>query len=156
MTVLTDELRTWLRQGLPGVVATVGADRRPEIVRVWAVRAVEGCDRLEAYVLRAGADRFLERLAEGTRVALNVIELPSYVSRAFKGTCEPFEEALDEAFHRSRLAAMNDAIVRVGMPDDAVERMRATFELPHRTIGLRIAVDGVFDQSPKPGAGARL
>jgi hypothetical protein len=158
MTALTRELRAWIKPGLAGVIAVADDAQKPEIVRLWAVRAPDPCDALdilEAYVLRAAAARLLEILGDGRRAALNVVEVSSYRSRLFKGFCTPLRGAVDQALIDASVAAQGRAFTSVGLGPNAAERLLA--HSPDREmIGFRLQVDGVFDQSPKPGAGAPL
>jgi hypothetical protein len=156
MAVLTSELRAWLTPGKAGMVAAVDPSGQPQITRVWAVRAHDQRDELEVYVLRAAALAVLDALANGGRAALNLIEVSNYRSRMFKGACEisPFDA--DSAFLDESLAALNRVFVSVGMAPASAERMLGHADAPHAMVALRLQVDSVFDQSPKPGAGARL
>jgi hypothetical protein len=158
MAALTRELRAWIQPGVAGVIAVADDARQPEIVRMWAVRAVDLADApdiLEAYALREAAARLLEIMGDGRRAALNVVEVSSYRSRLFKGFCTPLRGAVDQAFIDASVAAQSRAFTSVGMGPNAAERLLA--HTPDREmIGFRLQVDCVFDQSPKPGAGAPL
>jgi hypothetical protein len=156
MSVLSLELRAWLAPGLAGCVANADARGQPTISRIWAARALPDSDSLELYLRRPNAERFLANLAHNGRAAANLIEVTSYRSRAFKGACALSETPLDHTFLDSCLIAMNEAFVRVGMPDDAVQQMLAWSHAQHPWLALSLSVDAVFDQSPKKGAGARL
>src|SRR3954454_9250992 len=98
MALLTEELRAWLRPGLAGFIATVAPNGRLEMSRLWAVRAREGRDELEAYVLRCGSLDLLSNLASGGRAALNLIHVSTYSSRMFKGACTISALERDQSF----------------------------------------------------------
>ena len=155
MSVLSSELREWLKPGLLGVVAAVDATGQPQIGRHWAARALAETDVLELYLLRVAGDRCLQIFAKQARAALNLIELPSYRSRLFKGDCSLSGVAIDAEFLAESVAATNRAIQGVGMPADGVQRMAGSVD-PKDFVALRLVVDSIFDQSPKPGAGAPL
>lgn len=155
MSVLSPELRQWLKPGLLGVVATVDATGQPQIARHWAVRSLPETDVLEFYVPKTAAERFLQVLATESRAALNLIELPSYRSRTFKGACAVSGAAIEPALLADCVAAANQAMHAIGMPVDTVQRMAGSVD-PQHFVALRLVVDSVFDQSPKPGAGAPL
>jgi hypothetical protein len=156
MTLLSAELRAWFKPGLVGVMATVDAQGQPQIVRHWAVRLLTAPDEIEIYVQRASAERCLQNLAKPGRAALNLIELPSYRSRAFKGLCRVSESPVEQAFLEESVAALDRAFGSVGMPACAAQQMLAQADSPLAMVVLRLSVDRVFDQSPKPGAGAPL
>jgi hypothetical protein len=94
--------------------------------------------------------------ATSARAALNLVELPSYRSRTIKGTCVVSDAAVDPALLAESVEAMSRAMHGVGMPADATHRMLGGRVEPAHFVVLRLVVDSVFDQSPKPGAGAPL
>ena len=156
MPLLSPELRAWLKPGLAGMVASTDALRRPQSVRLWALRARAESDVLEFCVQRSGSPKFFANLSNGGRVALNAIEVDSYRSRTFKGFCRISESAPDPAFVEESLGAMARAFTGVGMSEDSVQRMLSHSDPPGAMVALWLEVDSVFDQSPKQGAGARL
>jgi len=155
MFVLSSELRAWVRPGLLGVVCTVDAAGRPQIVRHWGVRARAVADELEFYLCAAASVPCLLSLGQPTRVALNLIELPSYRSRTFKGQSIAVDATVDPDFLALSVEAAGRAMHSVGMARDAAERMLGPAE-PARMVAVRMTVDSVFDQTPKPGAGCAL
>jgi hypothetical protein len=163
MGVLSSELRGWVVPGLAGVIAVVDSRGLPRIARVWAARVLDGSDVIEIYVQRAGALPLLEALVydlfnleSGRRAALNLIEVTTYRSRMFKGACALAPNDPDPTFVDESLAADGRAFHSVGMPADAVERILSHGDPPREMVALRLTVEAIFDQSPKPGAGARL
>jgi hypothetical protein len=156
MAVIAPELRAWLRPGLAGMIATADATGRPELSRIWALRVDPDRDRIEVYVQRTVAVRLLQNLAHSERAALNAVEVDTYRSRLFKGRCAVSAAPIDGALLEACLSAMGEAFSSVGMPPDAVSTILSHAEAPRDMVGLVLEVDCVFDQSPKPGAGARL
>ena len=155
MSALTPELRAWVKPGLAGAVTVADDTGQPEIVRFWAVRLLDDSDVVEVFLQRATAARLLEILVDGRRAALNAVEVSSYRSRLLKGFCTPLTGEVDQAFAAESIAAQSRAFASVGMPTDAAQRILSHGE-QRNLVGLRIEVDCVFDQSPKPGAGAPL
>lgn len=151
--MLSTELRDWIVPGLAGVVAIVDADGLPHIARVWGAR-VSG-DAIDVYVQRAAAGPVLEALIVCRRAALNLIEVATYRSRLFKGSCE-VGDRVDFTVLEDCLAAIGRAFHGVGLAADGVDRMLAHGEPAREMVALRVVVEHVFDQSPRPGAGARL
>lgn len=156
MAVLSPELRAWLQPGLAGTVATSDPLGQPEIVRVWAARCDPSRDRIEIYVQRSCAQRFLEYVTPGSRAALNLIGVSTYRSRSFKGLCTPHDVPIDPQWLETCLAAQGRSFVGVGLPEDAVERMLSYSATPRAMLAFQIDVDSVYDQSPKKGAGEKL
>jgi hypothetical protein len=155
VTALSPELSDFIQPGLAGMVAAADGERRAHAVRVWAARLL-GPSTLELYVLRAPAGAFLAALSEGSRAAANLIEVSTYRSRAFKGTCRVSSEPLDPEHLRQCLDAADVVFEAVGLGKDGTSRMLAPYDEPHDMVSLWLEVDAVYDQSPKPGAGARL
>lgn len=149
------ELRAWVRPGLAGAIAVAEGPSAVEIVRFWALRFREGSNILDIYVQRSAAERALAMLAGGARAALNAIEVETYRSRQFKGDCIVSQDHVDGTFLAACIAAQQRAFGRVGLPENAAERMLAQAGSP-AMVGLSLAVDAIFDQSPKRGAGAPL
>ncbi len=155
MGALSPSLRAWIVPGLAGSIAVVDADGMPQLARVWAARAPDDGDLLEVYVQASSARGLLDALDRPRRAALNLIEVTTYRSRAFKGACELSLRDPDPAVIEEWIAAVARAFESVGLPPDATQRMLAHGGDPEM-VALRLAVESVFDQSPKPGAGARL
>jgi hypothetical protein len=154
---LSSDLRGWIVPGRAGVLAVVDGQGLPRIARVWAARVLHDSDVIEIHVQRASALPVLQALEEAPRRgALNLIDVPTYRSRAFKGACVISTGALDPAFSEASLAAQGRAFHSVGLPADGVDRMLAHADKPRAMAAVRLTVESVFDQSPKPGAGARL
>jgi hypothetical protein len=155
MSALSPELRAWLKPGLAGAIAVADDAGQPEIVRHWGVRALDESDVVEFYVQRAAAHRLVEIIAAGRRAAVNLVEVSSYRSRLLKGFCTPLLSDVDQAFVEASVAAQGRAFASVGMPADTAQRLLAHGRSASM-IGFSLKVDCVFDQSPKPGAGAPL
>jgi hypothetical protein len=153
--LLSEEMRAWLRPGLAGFIGTVADNGRSELTRLWAVRAREGRDELEAYVLRCASSDLLANLVNGGRAALNLIHVPTYSSRMFKGDCSISTLEMDQRFVDTCISEAGAAFESIGMPPGTLATMLSHYD-SHEMVGLLLEVDSVFDQSPKPGAGARL
>lgn len=159
MQALSKELRAWLSPGLAGVLATADASGQPEVARVFAYRVVDDADAIEVYLLRSGSEKMVQNLAAGARAAFNAIEVHSYRSRSFKGWCTVARDLVpaDDTLVGQSLSAMGRSFAQVGMPHDALDQMLAHAGDEGRAwVCVLLRVDSVYDQSPKPGAGARL
>lgn len=156
MAVISSELREWLRPGLAGMVAAADRTGRPELSRIWAMRVDAERDRIEIYVQRSVSARLVQNLEQTGRAALNAVEVHTYRSRLFKGSCRISTAPIDEALLEASLSAMNEAFFSVGMPEDAVATILSHADEPRDMLALVLDVECVFDQSPKPGAGGPL
>lgn len=154
MVALSAELRAWLQPGLAGVIAVADDGGRPHTVRLWAVRALDD-DRVEVYLQRAVAAPLLAIVGEGRRAAINLVEVASYRSRTIKGHLTPRHGPLDQALVDASIAAQDRAFASVGLPVGGAERM-LSYAGSREMVALVMHADSVFDQSPRPGAGAPL
>ena len=156
MAVLPAEIRNWLAPGRAGTLASVGSSGQPQMARVWATRVVEVGDVLELYVQRSTAAALTAAVSASRRGALNLIEVSTYRSLLFKGTCAVSARSVDEAFLAEYLAALDRAFASVGFGERPVERMLSHAGEERAMLVFSLAVESIFDQSPKRGAGARL
>jgi hypothetical protein len=153
---LSAELRAWIVPGLAGTIASIDARGYPQIVRVWAARPSVEADSIDLCVSADAASSFLEGLTGRARAALNLVEVLSYRSRQFKGSCQLLNEPIDFEWLRASRAAANTVFEAVGMGPDGFGHLLSHAADPANMLLLRLSVESVFDQSPRPGAGARL
>ena len=150
--VLTTELAQHIAQ-TPGMYAAcVDAARRPQTTRVLFAVAEPETDVMRVVVDTDLSLPFLAGLAAGTRVAVVAVVLSSYSTYQFKGTVtEVLPAASDDAAGvATYLEAFGALAARVGI--DPV-RYAQTLRSGGLTT-VRVAVDAVFDQTPRMGAGA--
>lgn len=156
MGALSSELRSWIVPGRAGALAIIDARGEPCIARIWAARAHGASDVIEIYLQRGSATSLLEALDAPRRGALNLIEVNTYRSRTFKGPCELSREPVDVPFSDASVDAVGRVFHSVGMPVDAAPLMLGHAEEGRDMVAVCLTVETVFDQSPKPGAGAPL
>ena len=156
MGALSPSLRDWIVPGLAGTLAIVDANGAPQIARTWGARVLDESDVIEVLVQRGSAAGVLGALDRPRRAALTLIEVASYRSRSFKGACERSPRGFDADALETSVAALGRAFHAVGLAADGAERMLGHAREPREMVALRLSVESVFDQSPKPGAGARL
>lgn len=153
---LSAELQDWLCTGNAGAVATVDELGHPEICRVWGARAVAGQNAVDFFVLRPNAEKTLANLKRSSRASLNMVSPPTYRAIQFKGHTVVNAAGLDAEFCASQLELIDNSFVRVGLPPGSAKRMlRLAGDAPEY-VCLRLAVEAIYDQSPKLGAGARI
>ena len=140
---------------MPGMVAATDASGRPQLARVWA-QTVDADGALVVFVARSAPGAFFEAIAARGRVAVNLIELPSYRARTFKGACRVVDSVRDDPEVVASLDALGRVLESVGMHPGAPAAMLAYFEDPTSMAVLRIDDDAIFDQTPGPRAGERL
>jgi hypothetical protein len=74
----------------------------------------------------------------------------------FKGACRVSTAAPEEPWIEECLTALNRVFSSVGLAAGCAELMLSHGGLPLSMVALELSVESVFDQSPKPGAGAPL
>jgi len=134
------------------LVGTVAADGMPDATRGWGVEVL-GPDRLRV-LLSTEAARTLAVVADGGRLALTTTHFFTLVSWQLKGRALSVGEAT--AADRIRHDAFCAGCVRTihegdGSPEEIIWRM-----VPPGIVACEMVVEQVFDQTPGPGAGARV
>ncbi len=134
------------------IVASVDADGLPDAIRGWGVDVL-GPDRVRV-LLAADADRTLANLADGGRIALTTTHFITAVSWQLKGVAtmiedaSPAERILFDAYCSGCLQILS---VAQDMPEGVIARL-----IPADVVACEMVVEQVFDQTPGPGAGARV
>jgi hypothetical protein len=149
--ILSDALRAQF-EGAPSVYASaVSPNAVPLTTRVLAAWPSPSTDHITIAVSAPSSGAFLEALRPGARVAAVVVQVATYLTYQFKGsvhavrTPDAAECAAVDAFI-ARFAAL---VAHVGI--DPV-RYPQTYTAPP-VVCVDIAVEAVFDQTPRVGAG---
>ena len=135
------------------VVGTVGADGAPRATRAWAARVVDAASGRIRVVMSADDAQSVSNLGSGV-VALTGADVRTLESVQLKGTIVVVEPATAEDLEA--VTAHTDAFfVAVeetdGLPISLLRRL-----MPREVIAFEFVVDGTFDQSPGPSAGAAV
>jgi hypothetical protein len=149
----TDRIQAALETGTSIFVGTIGANMAPLCCRAIALRADERLTTATVYVPIATSRETLCNVATTRRIAVVVTKPVEHISVQLKGTSRTARLARDdeEAFVRSRLEGLADALDRIGVP------RRVTRSFAHwPAFAIEIDVDQVFEQTPGPRAGTRL
>lgn len=137
----------------PGMYAAVADEgRHPETTRVLFALAEPGTDIVRFFISESSSERFLKQAAVGRRGCIVAAALADYETLQYKGTIVEIRPAGEDELEglRRSIDAFCALVGHVGI-DPA--RYRAHLEVaPFVTV--RIAVDGVFDQTPRVGAGS--
>jgi hypothetical protein len=145
-------LQDWIRDPIAVQVAASAPGLKPESVRGFAIR-IQG-DALAVGVVDAQAPRLLAVLREAPQVAINLTHPLTFHGRQFKGPlvelAEPSVEAAEAA--SEYFARFLVAVAQIGL---TAEQCSGLFKTgPTRWV--RMQPLEVFNQTPGPGAGARL
>ena len=156
MTELREELRQWLASGHTGTLVSVGAELQPHVNRIWAVRPGPALDELELFIFTSDASRLLDNMARHPTVAANIVEPPTYRSVLFKGPATVSDHGIQPEGIEALLAAVDLCFERVGLAPEAGAVMRGHYARADEFTRIVLRVVDIFDQTPRPGAGARL
>jgi hypothetical protein len=151
--VLDHDLRAFLRTGCALIVATVGRDGAPHATRGWGLTEVAATGPLRL-ILDAGDVVGLEHLSTTGRIAITACDVRTLRSRQLKGRVLGIEPATPEDRRTMRGycdAFFTDIEQTDGYPRPLLERM-----VPDELVTCAVEVDELFDQTPGPGAGAKV
>jgi hypothetical protein len=136
------------------LVGTVGGSGEPRATRAWAADVLDaGCGRIRVLV-DADDPVVLGHLAETGAVAVTGADVRTLQSVQVKGSVtatEPPTAADLERAHRH-----TEAFIAAVYELDHTEPSLLRRLVPRSLVAVEISVREVYDQSPGPGAGARL
>ena len=140
------------------IVGTCDGDRVPEVTRAWGGHVVSGGEAIEVCIYVLSGRRTVSNLAQNDRAALTMTSATTYRSLQVKGHASVAPAGVDDmrrvAEHQQ---AFLEAVASIGLPREFAARLFEPEEqVSPEMITIRIAFDEVFDQTPGPGAGARL
>jgi len=154
--VISKQEMDWMMGSRPGGLASVGAARKPEIQRIWCMKElVPGC-RLLLGLLKETGSKTLKNLQENSRCAVSMADPQSYASLQLKGRAKVVQTSMSSAEVERWLDAVELRFQGIGLPKGSAEQMLSASQHPREWMWIDMTVDTVFDQSPKPGAGARI
>ena len=152
-SVLTPQV-TELLAHAPGMYAGVVEGVQPHTARVVHAQVDPAPDVLRLVFPTASAGRFLALAVPGARLALVAAALHDYEAVQYKGTvlsAQPSSAADCDAV-AATVAQFAELIAGIGMDAHRYNGQHA--QGPYTT--LLLAVDAVFDQTPRRGAGGQL
>lgn len=147
------DLVDFFEGGVSLLVGTCDTDKKPESTR--AVGALVGADRtrLTIFLNHANAERTIANLAANPRVAVCFTRPIDHRTVQAKGRALAVRPALDSERPRLEryLSSFVEALYLVGVTRAVAGR------LAHwPSTAVEIEVDSLFQQTPGPGAGAKL
>lgn len=151
--MISDSLRQLIQSGVSTMVGTRDQELVPECVRaVGSVVALDGL-RLTVFLPARSAARSVANLRANGEIAVTFSEVPTHRTRQVKGRAVFVRDATEaeSAIMERYIAAFGAELDIVGMPPSVSRRLAY---LPAHAV--EIEVREVFDQTPGPGAGARL
>lgn len=149
------ETVAFLEGGCALIVGTVAADGEPRANRGFGLTVLPGnADVAVRVLLEANDPRVRENLETTGHIAITAGNVQTLYSTQLKGRAVAIELATDTDRERATryVNAFADDVVAVDRtPRELIARM-----MPPDVFAVTVAVSELFDQTPGPGAGARL
>lgn len=152
--MLEPETVTFLESGCALIVGTVSGTGEPHATRGWGLSVLSAPDGLVRLLLDADDATTHANLAGGGAIAVTATDVRTLRSSQLKGLASAVEEATDEDRARAARFAddfFTDIVESDGTPREHPERLR-----PSGFVGCTVTIAELFDQTPGPGAGARI
>lgn len=151
--MISEALGQLIQSGVSTIVGTRDADLTPECMRAVGARVHADRRHLTVFLPAATAARSMANLRDNAEIAVSFSEVPKHRTRQVKGRAVKLREATEaeRADIERYVEAFSAEIALVGLPP-AVARRVACFP----AHAVEVEVSEVFDQTPGPGAGARL
>lgn len=143
--------------GLAVIVGTRDGANRPELSRAWGLRVAADRTAIEVCVPLGSGARVLKNIAETRDVAVTLVQPTTYRSFQVKGNGVVVGDACAEDLERvdRHQRAFLDEVAAVGMAGPEAAHLYDRESVPGMAT-IRVTVESLFDQTPGPGAGARL
>ena len=153
--MLDDETRAFLEGGCALIVGTVASDGAPHAGRGWGMAVVDaGPPARCRLLLDADDERSVAHLAAGGAVAVTATSVTTLRSIQLKGrSIGPEVPTADDEATAARYLEQffGDVHATDGVDWDVFERL-----VPSRHVACPIEAHESYDQTPGPGAGARV
>lgn len=150
---LSASLAAFLESGISVQVGTADAAGQPEGMRALGARAEPCCTEVTVFVPDATSARTLANLRENPRIAVCFSRPRDHRSVQIKGRVTAVAPAA--AVDRQRIEryrhGLAEELAWLGLPERLT--LRVTWWPCH---AIRLEVESIYDQTPGPGAGAKL
>jgi hypothetical protein len=153
------ELTRLAATGIAVIVGTCDGERIPELTRAWGVRVSGSESTLDVCIYAGSGRRTLANLAENSQATVTIVSPSTYRSFQVKGHTVRTAAADQEDAKRvgDHQRAFVEEVALVGLPPEMARRLfQVETEDSPDLMTIRIHLDTLFDQTPGPGAGARL
>ena len=151
--MLNDETTRFLEGGCSLVVGMVTADGHPYATRAWGLEVV-AAGRSVRMLIDAEEAADAARLAPGAALAVTAADVRTLYSVQLKGEAVSVEPLADH--DRARAERFMDEFFGAIAAVDHMERAVVGRMVPAALAACTFRVTEAFDQTPGPGAGARL
>jgi hypothetical protein len=152
--VIDSQLAAFLEGGCALIVGTVTAEGEPVATRGWGATVVDPVEGRVRLLLSSSEHQVLDHLGPGSRLAITGADVATLRSVQVKGRLLVIEPAtVDDRARAQRFCHefYTDIVETDHTPLEIVERIT-----PSDYVAGVAVIDDVYDQTPGPGAGARL
>ena len=152
--MIEPETVVFLESGCGILVGSVGPDGAPHASRGWGMTVLDPVDLRLLVVLESNDVVAAENLAPGRPIAITGAEVPTLRAMQLKGRSLGVEAATEADVERAARYAdafFGDIERADGDAREVLERI-----LPLGYVVCTVAIDELYDQTPGPGAGARI
>ena len=150
-----DEITAFLESGCALIVGTVAPDGEPHAGRGWGLDATSGGDEPHLRLLLDADDiTMLEHAATGGAIAITAASVRTLRSVQLKGRTLGLEVASPEDVERA--GRYIDALFTDIQETDGTDAAVTARLVPVGFVACTVEVHDRFDQTPGPGAGARV
>jgi len=153
------ELERLAASGIAVIVGTCDGNCVPELSRAWGVRVSGSEGALDVCIYARQGRRTLANLAENSQATVTIVSPSTYRSFQIKGHAVRTAAADQEDAKRvdDHKRAFVEEVALVGLSGEKAALLyQSEMEDSTDLMTIRIRVDALFDQTPGPGAGARL
>lgn len=152
--VFDPETVAFLESGCALIVGLVGGEGAPHATRGWGLTVLDRHDGRVRLLVDAADARARACIADTGAVAITAAHVPTLRSLQLKGRSAAVEPATGA--DRARARAYCDAFFTDIEGTDGTPRSLPERLVPRDFVAVAVAVAECFDQTPGPGAGARV
>ncbi|MGV3758584.1 MAG: pyridoxamine 5'-phosphate oxidase family protein [Actinomycetota bacterium] len=152
--MLDPETTAFLETGCALIVGTVGPDGAPHAGRAWGVEVLDhGPTPRVRILLDVDDERTVAHAAAGGRIAITATSVRTLTSMQLKGRSLGLDDAEDDGprMHRYIEQFFTDIVETDGTDRAVLDTFR-----PFGSVACLVQVEERYEQTPGPGAGARV
>jgi hypothetical protein len=152
--VIDPQLAAFLEGGCALIVGTVTAEGEPLATRGWGLTVVDPVEGRVRLLLSSSEHEVIDHLRPGSRLAITGADVPTLRSVQVKGRLLAVGPAMADDRARAQRFCHDfytDIVESDHTPLEVVERIT-----PTDYVACDALIDEVYDQTPGPGAGAKL
>ncbi|MBN4049643.1 hypothetical protein JYT36_00280 [Bacteroidales bacterium AH-315-N07] len=154
--MIPDKLIEFLKGPVIGAAGTRDSNLQSSVHRIWGTKVNDDKESMTVYVAEVMADNMLKNLEDNGHIACTIGEPISHENYQFKGKfiSSKKSDVVDEAFQDECIMKFVEQERKSGMPEEALQVFSKIIYKP--SIAITFKVEEIYNQTPGPGAGAKL